>query len=244
MGSIPALAGERAVMLKVMVTTGVYPRACGGTYHPHPPHPPQPGLSPRLRGNVALPGGRAQGIGSIPALAGERHYCSSHRHCCRVYPRACGGTVRRVGRSLFQEGLSPRLRGNADRDLDCISSCGSIPALAGERVFSEITQSGSGVYPRACGGTVYRDRWPERGLGLSPRLRGNGSQPESPPVSPGSIPALAGERFMSRWSSALKRVYPRACGGTCRLVRQTTAAKGLSARLRGNAYHDTIEKNC
>ena len=50
--------------------------------------------------------------------------------------------------------------------------------------------------------------------GLSPRLRGNGSQPVSPPMSRGSIPALAGERLWKQGNSVVRGVYPRACGGT------------------------------
>ena len=71
-GSIPALAGERGVEYRAVFESGVYPRACGGTAGRGRHGVNNRGLSPRLRGNV-LPGSRSRlGLGSIPALAGER----------------------------------------------------------------------------------------------------------------------------------------------------------------------------
>ena len=51
--------------------TKVYPRVCGGTLGVRPSLEPMPGLSPRVRGNLALRAeGRIRGR-SIPACAGE-----------------------------------------------------------------------------------------------------------------------------------------------------------------------------
>ena len=55
------------------------------------------GLSPRLRGNDAILLTKRIGLGSIPALAGERHTQQPNLRISRVYPRACGGTAERDG---------------------------------------------------------------------------------------------------------------------------------------------------
>ena len=69
--SIPACAGEpfttriRSPMVKV------YPRVCGGTRYGIDAATAAAGLSPRVRGNLALASGLSGSTGSIPACAGE-----------------------------------------------------------------------------------------------------------------------------------------------------------------------------
>ena len=50
-GSIPAHAGEPLIQLLGHSFTGVYPRACGGTFVKLHANRDLPGLSPRMRGN-------------------------------------------------------------------------------------------------------------------------------------------------------------------------------------------------
>ena len=69
--SIPACAGEPTDGVIQSISYMVYPRVCGGTNCDGRHFTILPGLSPRVRGNrddelLAL-----QGIGSIPACAGE-----------------------------------------------------------------------------------------------------------------------------------------------------------------------------
>ena len=172
------------------------------------------GLSPRLRGNASRPPPAAPCRGSIPALAGER--ISGVSRCClwRVYPRACGGTriVRVITRAV--QGLSPRLRGNDVAALGDLLDQGSIPALAGERKRTRDRRIDGRVYPRACGGTRSPCLRPTLVNGLSPRLRGNEFMRVFAFFVFGSIPALAGERFVKAIFRPPSRVYPRACGGT------------------------------
>ena len=111
-GSIPAPAGEPRCGLPNSREIRVYPRACGGTAIAGYNKGYDVGLSPRLRGNH---GKRLREIvcqGSIPAPAGEPIVSAIMCRIHRVYPRACGGTVREGLRRLGVAGLSPRLRGN------------------------------------------------------------------------------------------------------------------------------------
>ena len=94
------------------------------------------GLSPRLRGNPVIVRQVAVGDRSIPAPAGEPRMSCRSTTRCRVYPRACGGTLRGRRRSGQR-------------------AARSIPAPAGEPGLQPWSQWASlEVYPRACGGTT------------------------------------------------------------------------------------------
>ena len=69
---------------------------------------------------------------SIPARAGEPGIRSRCRWICRVYPRACGGTVLTLNVVDPPTGLSPRVRGNRYGWHTRTIKHGSIPARAGE----------------------------------------------------------------------------------------------------------------
>ena len=131
-------------------------------------------------------------------------------------------------------GLSPRLRGNRRYDLDNSASPRSIPAPAGEPQWTAPLPTNTGVYPRACGGTIMVSLLAGLAFGLSPRLRGNRRYDLDNSASPRSIPAPAGE---PQWTAPLPTntgVYPRACGGTIMVSLLAGLAFGLSPRLRGN----------
>ena len=134
-GSIPALAGERSQGTRNRSRSRVYPRACGGTNSVKPDKLDPEGLSPRLRGNVLKYPSVRHVCGSIPALAGERDYHPEFCSTPRVYPRACGGTPFTSIQGNFCRGLSPRLRGNGLAKGWSRPLSGSIPALAGERIW-------------------------------------------------------------------------------------------------------------
>ena len=97
------------------------------------------------------------------------------------------------------------------------------------------------VYPRACGGTITHSPFVREDVGLSPRLRGNGSLASGWTSSVRSIPALAGERTTEPEILPLITVYPRACGGTIKDTGHVCPMKGLSPRLRGNVKHCEVK---
>ena len=90
------------------------------------------GLSPRVRGNLAERVLSPDRHGSIPARAGEPQRSQSFRTGRLVYPRACGGTHSLLLLCSFRPGLSPRVRGNLPIVSDNAARHGSIPARAGE----------------------------------------------------------------------------------------------------------------
>ena len=74
---------------------GGHPRACGGTGGRECRPVSVAGLSPRLRGNLDTQTSHKVSFGSIPAPAGEPVAVMRRRPWSVVYPRACGGTLRR-----------------------------------------------------------------------------------------------------------------------------------------------------
>ena len=192
------------------------------------------GLSPRVRGNRAVGAAGRNGGGSIPACAGEPPQVTAAKGRPQVYPRVCGGTIRKFLNSRRPIGLSPRVRGNPTRMLKRATRAGSIPACAGEPGVNGGVCGFCGVYPRVCGGTRLLDGSHRLWQGLSPRVRGN--RRRMPPATRrrGSIPACAGEPVFTRLPNPPQRVYPRVCGGTWRWPECWRGASGLSPRVRGN----------
>ena len=234
LGSIPACAGEPQCPSRHRGRARVYPRVCGGTNSFGSRPMRAAGLSPRVRGNRCWPAASSARARSIPACAGEPKGRGTAPTAKRVYPRVCGGT--RLSRPLaeFDEGLSPRVRGNRGRNGRPHQWIGSIPACAGEPCRGRAPRSAPPVYPRVCGGTANRDARVLSALGLSPRVRGNPCAPRAAAASRGSIPACAGEPLASSGISTSARVYPRVCGGTRNSTHASASTWGLSPRVRGN----------
>ena len=150
-GSIPARAGEPQFFHLNAFREQVYPHACGGTPVFPPERLPRAGLSPRVRGNRSETRRHRPLIGSIPARAGEPASPRSRPRIRRVYPRACGGTIRWPAPERVPSGLSPRVRGNRVGDCVVRPNFGSIPARAGEPAERAPRGSGPGVYPPRAG---------------------------------------------------------------------------------------------
>ena len=212
----------------------VYPRACGATHARRRSPQGSSGLSPRMRGNLIEAIYESYGFRSIPAHAGQPPCNRPSPNRCAVYPRACGATCFR-GRGLFLfRGLSPRMRGNRRCAISKEVSARSIPAHAGQPSRYPLRDSGSKVYPRACGATCAWRLLGARRSGLSPRMRGNHNPPVVNTNNQRSIPAHAGQPSNCPLAKREFAVYPRACGATEFRDLIARACKGLSPRMRGN----------
>ena len=233
-GSIPAHAGEPCSSVCRLACHAVYPRACGGTLPYDNIYSLDQGLSPRMRGNQ-LDGLQLDLRGrSIPAPAGEPRDGLGQASQVAVYPRACGGTDGPDLSDAWEQGLSPRLRGNLAPERPEQPRDGSIPAHAGEPPQNTGGYDEQPVYPRACGGTDIGVRRDSGECGLSPRMRGNPTPSKTLPAQLRSIPAHAGEPLGLAVVFQSLAVYPRACGGTVAGRDDDAPTRGLSPRMRGN----------
>ena len=131
---------------------------------------------------------------SIPAWAGQPNWRIGWSPSSKVYPRVGGATAQKIGEQDYNQGLSPRGRGNpydADAELDQERS---IPAWAGQPTpWKPNGGTRPWVYPRVGGATDFVRQPDALGNGLSPRGRGNPSPARSALSASGSIPAWAGQ---------------------------------------------------
>ena len=181
----------------------------------------------------------AEGVGSIPACAGEPPSAVPFPSRARVYPRVCGGTGSKPDPEDTIPGLSPRVRGNLTGMCSESLWRRSIPACAGEPSFRVASSGRSRVYPRVCGGTNVGSHTGTSVIGLSPRVRGNPNGAIVGGLGLGSIPACAGEPAVAIDPSGFGGVYPRVCGGTGGPQRRGLVVEGLSPRVRGNRERRT-----
>ena len=191
--SIPACAGEPATQHNDNAISWVYPRVCGGAIGPLEFVQYLLGLSPRVRGSHDEEEETSTGRRSIPACAGEPLGPAFRFGPHRVYPRVCGGADCGVLARREHHGLSPRVRGSHTREGGKGICPGSIPACAGEPWKTGSTTRPSRVYPRVCGGALYRPRGGRYLDGLSPRVRGSHILHGVRIDGYRSIPACAGE---------------------------------------------------
>ncbi len=233
-GSIPAWAGEPKPSLVLPNCWKVYPRVGGGTWFIPPGRSRAGGLSPRGRGNQYLESYHQAIEGSIPAWAGEPRIRTTLSSITRVYPRVGGGTSVSRLNMVTLWGLSPRGRGNPTLAASTMDSKGSIPAWAGEPLLALVVLYLLRVYPRVGGGTPVIRIARRSKTGLSPRGRGNHSEPFQVSQRARSIPAWAGEPWRYSPSGKRGKVYPRVGGGTEGIYRQVAKHRGLSPRGRGN----------
>ena len=233
-GSIPAGAGEPAIVARPRRSRRVYPRRCGGTEAGRVRAGRVAGLSPQVRGNRIDAGVHVSPARSIPAGAGEPQTAAFSAVGQRVYPRRYGGTEQAHRLRVPIGGLSPQVRGNRDRLMQGSLTVRSIPAGAGEPEEWRLWPRMAGVYPRRCGGTTTSGRSGAPGTGLSPQVRGNPVQAIRPIRCVRSIPAGAGEPGRAGARTPTPAVYPRRCGGTGYTNRHAYLASGLSPQVQGN----------
>ncbi len=233
-GTIPACAGEPVSSTRSSISTRDYPRVRGGTHTCCMSSPCCAGLSPRARGNHRRLAFSVALVGTIPACAGEPTGLLKVGRSPWDYPRVRGGTAQPVDQFLGFRGLSPRARGNPRRSALRCRGSGTIPACAGEPRKQGQAQLWPRDYPRVRGGTSKALSASSRTWGLSPRARGNPSQPCACLPGQGTIPACAGEPMSFRRRCRPAGDYPRVRGGTALTKALNSRPLGLSPRARGN----------
>ena len=213
-GSIPARAGQPEAPSMEDTDSGVYPRPRGATTKPLNVGEILTGLSPPARGNLTTGVPSSYPPRSIPARAGQPRSPWPRRRRLPVYPRPRGATVNRASIKALALGLSPPARGNQHVAVGGELRPRSIPARAGQPIFSIASESCPSVYPRPRGATIVVRVGKARVVGLSPPARGNLGAARACARKDGSIPARAGQ---PRWCCPARShtgVYPRPRGAT------------------------------
>ena len=153
------------------------------------------------------------------------------------HPRAGGGTAYVRAFITAPSGPSPRGRGNPKRICSYQCPNGTIPARAGEPQTGRRFRRRPWDHPRAGGGTLVNVAHDNASGGPSPRGRGNLKICEYWPVTPGTIPARAGEPGSGQGDPLFGGDHPRAGGGTGGVSRFVWLRRGPSPRGRGNLVY-------
>ncbi len=230
---IPAHAGNRDLGGGFDRASAVHPRACGEqTHFQHQSNCPA-GSSPRMRGTARCWRWWRRRGRFIPAHAGNRAFRRMTIISRPVHPRACGeqdGTESGTG---GRGGSSPRMRGTGHLAFRYGAFIRFIPAHAGNRHHSALTEGNQPVHPRACGEQFMRPLGQRQNIGSSPRMRGTGTAVRETDASDRFIPAHAGNSPIGQVLSRRCPVHPRACGEQRRFKRSGVHSLGSSPRMRG-----------
>ena len=172
------------------------------------------GPSPRGRGNRWMLTSTPTRLRSIPAWAGKPSPRSCKARASLVHPRVGGETSYSGGILQSGKGPSPRGRGNLHIVNAPICIARSIPAWAGKPRTAGMLRSALRVHPRVGGETGSTAERQNRGVGPSPRGRGNRVVHDVLRGVGGSIPAWAGKPARSSRGRSRRRVHPRVGGET------------------------------
>jgi len=150
------------------------------------------------------------------------------------HPRVGGGTANAVGSKEFDQGPSPRGRGNPPNPSGMSISLRAIPAWAGEPPWPPPPPAAIRGHPRVGGGTAdcYKIEFDDGGP--SPRGRGNLGGQDLDHQPGRAIPAWAGEPSVRIAHDPERTDHPRVGGGTTSVLLAGTRARGPSPRGRGN----------
>ena len=130
--SIPACTGKPCGSPRTSTGSRVYPRMYGETSKKTVYAWLNSGLSPHVRGNLAVLVDRGVGLGSIPACTGKPPSAADSAPPPWVYPRMYGETFRRPVHRDSELGLSPHVRGNLAVSYLATPPMWSIPACTGK----------------------------------------------------------------------------------------------------------------
>ena len=232
-GSIPACAGNPTCTRAARGSSRVHPRVCGEPRGRRAAEWIRRGPSPRVRGTPCVAAGDSWCVRSIPACAGNPGRGHLRARQWRVHPRVCGEPDRRAGGPEPELGPSPRVRGTPCGIEHQLVTLRSIPACAGNPSPYRPAGGPAGVHPRVCGEPQRTPPMVRRLRGPSPRVRGTPSSQCGPSISPGSIPACAGNPSTRSAAARHRGVHPRVCGEPRGLRRPRQPRQGPSPRVRG-----------
>ncbi len=232
--SIPACTGKPCADASDSAAPAVYPRVYGEACESRAETTRTPGLSPRVRGSLAISVPFYGGVGSIPACTGKPMVAVASPSVAPVYPRVYGEASSGQSRTKTITGLSPRVRGSLLARAGWCTSDGSIPACTGKPDVASGGERSIEVYPRVYGEATARYELPLDLTGLSPRVRGSPAGRLPCHAFARSIPACTGKPAAQRARVFHHAVYPRVYGEAIALTASHSRLKGLSPRVRGS----------
>ena len=171
-GLIPAGAGQTNFRDMSLEYDRAHPRGCGADIDTYASVPDEVGSSPRVRGRPVDRRGADEGVGLIPAGAGQTAGTTVSTRSAWAHPRGCGADLEEGLFLLFDPGSSPRVRGRRQVGAPVQGGHGLIPAGAGQTRPCILRCPVSRAHPRGCGADTVSASIASAFCGSSPRVRG------------------------------------------------------------------------
>ena len=201
------------------------------------------GLSPRVWGNQALARRLWNVQRPIPTCVGQPRGFAVYQWIQKAYPHVCGATARERRVHYSQNGLSPRVWGNRQRERRHNPGMGPIPTCVGQPKFQGSRDNGTTAYPHVCGATAVILSRGINAAGLSPRVWGNRSAFAISGSRSRPIPTCVGQPIPAACANDMVTAYPHVCGATRGCPRRRRRVGGLSPRVWGNPHRATFFSN-
>ena len=150
-----------------------------------------------------------------------------------VYPRVYGECAVQNDMPVRSHGLSPRIRGMPNAQLEHTRSARFIPAYTGNALSPRVLSMCRPVYPRVYGECPTCLKEDSEPYGLSPRIRGMLTFAIRDNAVYRFIPAYTGNAIMREIRTKDYSVYPRVYGECKWVVEGFGGDYGLSPRIRG-----------
>ena len=186
-----------------------------------------------MRGTLHKVAVHVNGVGIIPAYAGNTSRPPQRRHSPRDHPRVCG---EHIDWGYMQDpfvGSSPRMRGTPLKAAYPSGSPGIIPAYAGNTGEASESMACGRDHPRVCGEHDVKSHYRPPPPGSSPRMRGTHAHRAYRRRHGGIIPAYAGNTPGSTLRRCSPWDHPRVCGEHYVLPLCSISCNGSSPRMRG-----------
>ena len=191
-GIIPACAGNTKATTVETSLNGDHPRMRGEHQSGWYPNTETAGSSPHARGTLSPVPHPQVPTGIIPACAGNTGIIQGLGVTGRDHPRMRGEHFRRLHAHQGEKGSSPHARGTHERHNRVHIHNGIIPACAGNTILRPGSSLVPWDHPRMRGEHDDGGSQSDRLLGSSPHARGTREVVESIGMTPGIIPACAG----------------------------------------------------
>ena len=200
-GIIPACAGNTTPTIVPTSPAWDHPRMCGEHPSCNGSATRWAGSSPHVRGTLAQVVGDLDGLGIIPACAGNTSSQPCVSRSARDHPRMCGEHVTNLATTGVQGGSSPHVRGTRDVERHGREATGIIPACAGNTRTANRSNCPPWDHPRMCGEHILPPLVCVSISGSSPHVRGTPKPSTSQAEDTGIIPACAGNTRCHRDNS-------------------------------------------
>ena len=151
----------------------------------------------------------------------------------RDHPHACGDKFHKTFTKLSYRGSSPRVWGQAARNIKITDNVRIIPTRVGTSASLRVIKSTLWDHPHACGDKASKPLVLSMTSGSSPRVWGQASTASTATSPAGIIPTRVGTSVLSACPCLCRWDHPHACGDKRYVTLVKVGMLGSSPRVWG-----------